>query len=678
MSLIIVCRQRIKKHVSFLGTIPIPSSLTGFSRHAVLAEGFATVKSAVNRKGSRRDDYTMSKAMEYYKNEYTVAQFVRSALEKDSSRYDQVLRVVHHATNKRLDCVVAWNHLIQHNLSCKKFKQALSIFNDMKRRGQSPDAQTYTIIFRGMADAKHPANHVADALRVWRLLVADDRLNPNIIQLNALLTVCARGRDLESLYTVLGDVTERGPLAPDSITYSTVFNGLRAILVPSSHEAASSLDTEVAAQERLACIKRSKMIWADALRRWRAGRLVIDAPLVGAFGRLLQEGDVKDAAEIFDVVNQTMKIGPPNPSSSSPQDKDLISLTGNNFAVPDCSTLSLLLGACQKVHKGWAPHYWHTLTSPPYNVTPDSDNWHQYLRALRIAHASTKAMNAVVAMPPRFLAPKTFRISMSACLRDNLNQHSFDNAGKLLDVMSHSLEIPDPLSLRVYIRVALHSRRRAYAEQGEFGTAAYARQLTRALDRLWHPLRLAWDHAFGGAPMWAIPDVTVESTRMCLLAARDEEVKQKIAERQQGYRSLDLKVLDKEDRLLDEEEMLIVEGGRNWKDSVRRREAAALAGHLVSYNEQREVVAVARRMLAVFDRVLLIGTSTMNQRELVVFKKKRDELKGRVTRFFENREAIEPSLPHAIRKAQLLRERMRVEQARTRYQKNARLRYQSV
>ncbi len=64
----------------------------------------------------------------------------------------------------------------------------------MKKRGQPPNAQTYTILFRGFAKSQHPTLAVSEAVRIYTTMLDSPRLPLNTIHLNAVLEVCARAR----------------------------------------------------------------------------------------------------------------------------------------------------------------------------------------------------------------------------------------------------------------------------------------------------------------------------------------------------------------------------------------------------------------------------------------------------------------------------------------------------
>lgn len=175
----------------------------------------------------------------------------------------------------------------------------------MKKRAQVPNAKTYTIIFRGCAESVHPKLAVAEATRIYNFMINYGALKPNTIHMNAVLEVCSRAGDMENLFNVLKTANEH-IRAPDAHTYTIVLNALR-------HDAQKAdkglglIDEEVK-REIQKNIQKARAIWADAVARWRRGRVLIDEHLVCAMGRTLVAGDYHDKDSVLDLVEQTMKI----------------------------------------------------------------------------------------------------------------------------------------------------------------------------------------------------------------------------------------------------------------------------------------------------------------------------------------------------------------------------------
>src|SRR5438034_2108631 len=97
----------------------------------------------------------------------------------------------------------------------------------MKKRGHKPDAHTYTIMLRGFVANIRKPQAVQNALNVYNSMFApNSAVAPNIIHTNAVINVCARGKDMDALWSVAGRLPENGPGAPDKWTFTTILNAL--------------------------------------------------------------------------------------------------------------------------------------------------------------------------------------------------------------------------------------------------------------------------------------------------------------------------------------------------------------------------------------------------------------------------------------------------------------------
>lgn len=377
----------------------------------------------------------------------------------------------------------------------------------MKKRGLRPDAHTFTILFRGLSWHPEYPQTLARALSIYQSMSAENcPVKPSIIHTNAVLQVCARCRDVDALFGVAAKLPSHGAGAADNFTYSTILNAIRAAAI-----AGLADDTpETKAERKHRAVRQGRVIWAEIVGRWRSGGLKIDEELVCAMGRLLLVGDsTRDCEDVFALVEQTMGIKQPipRPDRSSPRpvlsppsdlrapsdhapgtttsSDDIIDIEtpGSEFKPvvkpyprkelyiqPGRNTLSMVVDACVRLRNvSSGQEYWTILTDldGPYKVIPDSENIHMYLRLLRVQRASKLATELVSNI--RFERPgwnhieleaKTFRIALSACVRDSMNPNVLENAGKLTRMMLDKLSVPDVKVLEMYLEVALKSQGR--------------------------------------------------------------------------------------------------------------------------------------------------------------------------------------------------------------------------
>lgn len=379
----------------------------------------------------------------------------------------------------------------------------------MKKRAQEPNARTYTVIFRGLAESDHPKVAVAEALRIYNRLVTDHRITPNSFHLNAVINVCNRAGDLDSMFSVLNSIHDvHRP--PTAYTYTTVLNALRynagtgvRDLTPDQKQA----DIGVA-------IRRAKAVWEEVMDRWRKGLLKIDEPLVCAMMRLLMLASTREEKmEIFDLLEETMGI--PNlarkddGSASRPSEKNSRSekvasaVSKGSFATPGRNTLSGMLSVLGMSRLNTAGiKYWNLLVRE-HKIVPDRDCWKRLFVMLKAAKASAHCTEVLTMIPDDCIDAQFFRMAMETCIADNINLNAIKNSNRALDTMMKRLPVPDPHAMRLYLRVsqASHFHLRSRSNEGDVEGAKrdYGMQIAQALDRLWKPYRQLHDHYFNEA-----------------------------------------------------------------------------------------------------------------------------------------------------------------------------------
>jgi hypothetical protein len=376
----------------------------------------------------------------------------------------------------------------------------------MKKRAQFPNASTYTTLFRGLARSQHPKLAVAEAVKQYNNLLKDTRLEPNTTHLNAVLNVCNRAGDLDSMFSIVDTVND-STRAANAYTYSIILSALRWNV----HKDVKDLTDEQKEFNIKNALQRAKAIWGEAMSKWRQGRLVIDEELVSSMGRLmLMSSDVADKKEILDIIEQTMNV--PNLSKvqersaadarkTDPSTGVVAKKDGNGvYATPGNNTLSMLLYVVlQTRQSSIGIKYWNFLVRE-YGMEPDRDCWMRLFSILKQAKASAHATEILSIVPQDVINPRIYHMAMETCIRDNINQNAIKNADRALDNMMERSKVPDPQTMRLYL-VAVqnnHYHLRARANEGDVAGAkrAYGIQVTKALDRLWVPYRKLHDHFF--------------------------------------------------------------------------------------------------------------------------------------------------------------------------------------
>jgi hypothetical protein len=375
----------------------------------------------------------------------------------------------------------------------------------MKKRGHKPDAHTYTIMLRGFRANIGKPQAVQNALSVYNSMFApNSSVTPNIIHTNAIINVCARGKDIDALWSVAGRLPEKGPGAPDKWTFTTILNALAS----NAQTRASQYQQpqigripgdngeydEHARKVFDDAVEDGRKLWGDVVGRWRKGDLMVDQPLVCAMGRLLLLGSRRSGWEdVFALVEQTMNLprwrpggqeqeALPSPSENEFQPVNVSAATGGGndgqagnkvgtsnasvYAQPGNNTLSMLIQAAIMTKNVPAGRmYWDLLTdvNGPYKLEPDTASLASYLRLLRISRSSKVVVDLLRSdllgksegLGKEFYKRGTFVIAMSTCVRDKNNPNVFEHANRVLDVMQEWLEEMDPKVMEMYVNLAV-------------------------------------------------------------------------------------------------------------------------------------------------------------------------------------------------------------------------------
>ncbi|KAK1659410.1 pentatricopeptide repeat domain-containing protein [Colletotrichum godetiae] len=461
-------------------------------------------------------DWAVSKHLEHLENPFNIAKHVEATLEK--GRFDEALLLVQRASGNDTDLVVSWNHLIKYQImELKRVNYAITLFNDMKKRGQSPNEQTFTIIFTGCAKSREPKAASAKALALYKTMLKEDaKIKPNSIHVNAVIQCCGRAGDVENMFTLADSTDAKSGRKNTAYTYTAIINTLRAEAENQDNRKGQSLQQHIDMVEQT--ITRCKHIWEEVMRNWRNGKLDIDEDLVCAMGRILLLGGNKDRGKIMTMLEETMSVRNYNRTPTGDYAHRIndemkgISTTGSTkrkatvlspkikYAVPRSNTLSLVLAIVreQKQTK-LGVKYWNLFVHY-YGVNPDTDNYHQMIRLYERSGSSKDAAKAVQQMPSdKPVPPIVYRRALSACINNNMSQNAFADATSILNTMlAHGSVQKTPVDVRallIYMKGAImcHFNFRQMDKAGDTQGAkrGYGKQLAAAVEILWTPFSAA-------------------------------------------------------------------------------------------------------------------------------------------------------------------------------------------
>ena len=449
-----------------------------------------------------RDEKALKIELKWLSDPVKLAEHVHYTLR--NSKPDKALDLCRLASKKQ-EVIVSWNHVVDWYMSKGKIDDALKVYNEMKKRAQFPDSHTYVLLLRALA--KKPGFHSAEvkesnvvkALSIYNSMSSPtSRVKPSIFHTNAVLTVCRDALDMDALWGVVSKLPAHGAGAPDHQTYSII---LTAIRLGAFGKDPDPYLHNISAR-RTAAVQEGRKIWQEIIAKWRAGEIHIDEQLVCAMAQLLLFSKrMQDWDDVLSLVQQTMKIerlippldhsdrkaehvpqdndareSEPEPQEDSEGYTDTPSRKAFNsiqplprdaahpyrpttlaYVQPGNPTLSFLIEACtQLLIPKTAAKYWDHLTTT-FDLKPDVANFHSQLRLLGKSRASAKAAQLVrEGMPAAGIEPKnqTFRIAMSACVRDKKNQNVLTHARSLVDVMEKVSSDPDVHTLIQYFNLA--------------------------------------------------------------------------------------------------------------------------------------------------------------------------------------------------------------------------------
>lgn len=469
-----------------------------------------TTPSGQQRKGiTVQNRKALEKELVWLKDPFKLTEHIKFTLRNNDP--DKALDLCRIAS-KSMDCVVSWNTIVDFYMQRYNINDAMKVYNEMKKRAQFPDSYTYVLLLRGLArrwKVGDPvkAENATKAVSIYNSMnTPSSRVKPAIIHTNAALKVCADALDLDAMWGIAGQLPEKGPGAPDHLTYTIILTAIRYGAYGNNPD---DLPLEQLAKRRQKAVNEGKRIWLDVIKKWRAGDIHIDEDLVCAMGRLLVTSkSLHDWDNVLDLVKQTMKIDRLIPSIGDPArktehvpqdpeelaqakaqeqeadeegyidspamnafkstntvasvpdpDKPFSDRSSLTWVAPGNKTLSTIIEACLQMRTPrTASAYWDLLTNPPYSIQPDIPNFDSQLRLLSTNRSSTRIARLISEdLSAAGLVPKnsTLRIAMKGCQRDMKNPRALENATTIIDAMEASCPDPDVQTLNEYLSLAL-------------------------------------------------------------------------------------------------------------------------------------------------------------------------------------------------------------------------------
>ena len=460
---------------------------------------------------AKKAERALKKELLYLSDPLKLAEHIHYTLRCDNP--DKALELVRLAS-REMSCIVSWNHIVDWHMQNRRPADAMRIYNEMKKRAQFPDSYTYTMLLRGLAGVSNhhrladvKDDHATRAVALYTSMLAPgSRVKPSIIHTNAALRVCSFAFDLDAFWSIAGHIPADGPGSADHITYSIILHAIRHDVLSKQPSPDSGGPADMSGKKR-AAVDQARKIWEEIIQKCRAGTIKLDEELVCAMARVLLLSDrLQEWDDVLSLIQQTMQIERLVPALGSPDRQtghiplptpieplpaltpseqaatDTVSDTPNaklfhplsgpvpivttrspqphkplTYVNPGTDTLSILLAACTLLRlPATATAYWTALTSAPFHLRPDLDNFHALLRLLGKNRASGKAAALLRDELPRSgVRPKnmTFRMAMGVCTRDNKNARVVENAGCVVEAMGKADASVDVQTLVLFLNL---------------------------------------------------------------------------------------------------------------------------------------------------------------------------------------------------------------------------------
>ncbi|KAK1148620.1 hypothetical protein N8T08_008505 [Aspergillus melleus] len=462
--------------------------------------------------------------------------------------------MVRMATRRGLESTAAWNHLFEYCFRKNSARSAFRFYNDMKKRGVRPSEVTYTTMLSGLSNSKSTPDidPVKTALNIYRSISsANSGVELSIIHSNAMLTVCARHGDMDTLWGVASELPENGPTSPGPVTYSIILRAILNAMVWDVEKMAPKNANSISARKEQG-VTEAKRVWADIIYRWKKGDLQIDSQMVNSMTRVLMEGPGEYSSyEVLLLLNQTTGLpilakapqkvaykksqGVQKHANQGDQELEDVPFVDESelyrppqetleeeeageageaeseeenlddvfkpfpFASTGVSPLpvgnrelyrALEASAALTQGLGAAKAYWKHITKD-MGLKPESTPIHAYLQILQGARSSRAAVDLMrdEVLPSGLVESDMFVTAMKSCRRDINNMNVVTHANELLGLMDQAFPIPNTVAIDVYMSLVTNILEKPLLLMSLNGFSV-TQQRSGSLESLGHELRL--------------------------------------------------------------------------------------------------------------------------------------------------------------------------------------------
>ncbi|TKX19153.1 PPR repeat family-like protein 2 [Elsinoe australis] len=197
----------------------------------------------------------------------------------------------------------SWVLIIRHLCQQRSFERAVQIYKDLSL----PNEFLASSVLRGLGEEPVDRFQVDRALEIYHSIESpDSRFERNIVINNAMMTICARAKDLKTLWQVFSTLPKIGKNAANEVTYDTMLRALRNDLTWYSRKFGPTYEEKVKQN-----VSHGRAIWQQARSKWLSGTLANIERVAGAYLLLMvvpPNLDRNVALHILEVVEEIAGI----------------------------------------------------------------------------------------------------------------------------------------------------------------------------------------------------------------------------------------------------------------------------------------------------------------------------------------------------------------------------------
>lgn len=284
-----------------------------------------------------------------------------------------------------LDMTVCWNYVVRDRMAQGKTNAALADYQQMKKLGQRPNAQTYTILLDGLSMNAGKVQ-VERMRKVVADLIRDEHVETATVHLNAALAFCqtSRATGLELAYELIEQFGQAGVKEHDAVTYTMLFR----MMGPLIHDRDSP--------QRAELLEDARRLWLDIQHALAENKLNMDDRLLSAWVNCMSAGSKEDALHALQHIAIAANLTLPEDAQPTKPIENM--RLRRRLVARDNLAQSILHLLAQVGQPALVDTFWPWLVRETFHGAPPARSWHLYLRTLVATSDRERAVAAINAM----------------------------------------------------------------------------------------------------------------------------------------------------------------------------------------------------------------------------------------------------------------------------------------